>query len=241
MRNAASILLSHHYRGIEYPIRLLQRRNNKRLRLIISPTGDIRLSAPTYAKPHDILAFLQKHHDWINSQLANLPAANTQTIDYQHGSQHLLLGESLTLHLQPKKRHLHLDWQTRTLHAPEATPNRIATLLRHFYREQAADYLPKRLHTLLPKTPWVQTAPPIRLRRMKARWGSCNQQGRLTFNTHLIKAAPPLIDAVILHELCHLQEFNHSPRFYALMDTVAPNWRAHNSALNELTAILTRD
>ena len=70
---------------------------------------------------------------------------------------------------------------------------------------------------------------------MRRQWGNCAHKGHLTFNTHLIKAAPELIEHVILHELCHLKEFNHSPRFYALMQSIDANWQDKAQRLNALT------
>ncbi len=62
----------------------------------------------------------------------------------------------------------------------------------------------------------------ITLRLMKRRWGSCDKQGRLTFNTTLICAPPELIDYVIVHELCHRVEFNHGKAFYQNVEQYLP-------------------
>jgi hypothetical protein len=73
--------------------------------------------------------------------------------------------------------------------------------------------------------------PPLKIRLMRSRWGSCSSKGNITLNPKLIQVPEPLLRYVILHELCHLIEFNHSPRFWALMDQVMPGWKAHRKAL----------
>jgi predicted metal-dependent hydrolase len=61
---------------------------------------------------------------------------------------------------------------------------------------------------------------------MQTQWGSCSPEGTVLLNPHLIKANTRAIDYVLLHELCHLVEHNHSPRFFALLDRHMPEWRS---------------
>lgn len=64
------------------------------------------------------------------------------------------------------------------------------------------------------------TEPGLKIRAMRSRWGSCSAAGNLNLNLWLMQLPPPLVEYVIIHELCHLVEFNHSAAFYALMDTL---------------------
>jgi predicted metal-dependent hydrolase len=68
---------------------------------------------------------------------------------------------------------------------------------------------------------------------MRARWGSCNTKGLITLNQKLIHLDPKLIDYVIMHELCHLVEHNHSKRFYSLLAVMMPDWNDRRQRLNE--------
>jgi len=68
---------------------------------------------------------------------------------------------------------------------------------------------------------------------MKARWGSCSSLGEVTLNLELIKHPIHVIDYVITHELCHLIEFNHSPRFYELMVQAIPTWKKSKEDLEK--------
>jgi hypothetical protein len=69
---------------------------------------------------------------------------------------------------------------------------------------------------------------------MRTQWGNCSSTGQLTLNVHLIKAPLECIDYVILHELCHIAEHNHSERFYRLMNDVLPGWELIKSRLDRL-------
>jgi predicted metal-dependent hydrolase len=69
---------------------------------------------------------------------------------------------------------------------------------------------------------------------MRTHWGSCTRSGRLTLNQLLVQAPKDCIDYVLIHELCHLAEFNHARTYYGLLARVLPDWKAHRSRLNRL-------
>ena len=66
----------------------------------------------------------------------------------------------------------------------------------------------------------------ITIREQKTRWGSCSSKHNLNFNWKLIMAPPQVLDYVVIHELCHMHEFNHSPRFWALVERQMPDYAA---------------
>jgi predicted metal-dependent hydrolase len=79
------------------------------------------------------------------------------------------------------------------------------------------------------------TAPHVSLRIMRTQWGSCRAQTRrITLNLELARRGYDMAEYVLVHELSHLFELNHGPRFYALMDRHLPDWRERKAALGPL-------
>ena len=78
----------------------------------------------------------------------------------------------------------------------------------------------------------------ITIRRQKSRWGSCSSRGNLNFNCLLMLTPPEVIDSVVVHELCHRKEMNHSERFYAEVLRVFPDYWAQDKWLKENGDIL---
>lgn len=73
----------------------------------------------------------------------------------------------------------------------------------------------------------------ITIRNQKTRWGSCSTKGNLNFNCLLMLAPPEVLDYVVVHELCHRKEMNHSDRFWAEVARICPNYKAHRKWLKE--------
>lgn len=78
----------------------------------------------------------------------------------------------------------------------------------------------------------------VSIRNQKTRWGSCSQKGNLNFNYKLLFLDKKTRDYVIVHELCHIGEFNHSKRFWSLVEKVFPDWRLIKKELRKSPLIL---
>lgn len=111
---------------------------------------------------------------------------------------------------------------------------KIKPLIDKWYQHKAKAIFHERLAELLPKATWVTGIPSFRVMAMKKQWGSCSTKGNLMLNPHLVKAPKDCIDYVILHELCHIAEHNHSERFWRLLTQVMPNWKEVKAKLDDM-------
>ncbi len=73
----------------------------------------------------------------------------------------------------------------------------------------------------------------VAIRDTKSRWGSCSKQGNLNFNYKILFLPPHIADYIIVHELCHLKEFNHSVNFWNLVAEVVPDHKAIRAELKK--------
>ena len=74
------------------------------------------------------------------------------------------------------------------------------------------------------------------IRKMVNRWGSCTAEGNILLNIDLIVAPIMCIEYVVVHELCHLREHNHSSNFYRLLKAMMPDWERRRERLNQCVA-----
>ncbi len=96
---------------------------------------------------------------------------------------------------------------------------------------QAAAYIPNRVAWFAAKV--GVTYGKITIRSQRTRWGSCSSKGNLNFNCLLMLVPPAVLDYVVVHELCHRKEMNHSRRFWTQVAAVLPDYEAHRNWLND--------
>ncbi len=113
----------------------------------------------------------------------------------------------------------------------------VKSLIDKWYKERSEVIFNERLTAVLTKATWVIDKPSFRLLAMKKQWGSCSTKGNLILNPHLVKAPKECLDYVILHELCHIAEYNHSENFWRLLTQVMPNWKEVKGKLDGMAEL----
>lgn len=221
---------------IEYD---LVRSRRKTVGIYISPGGGIEVRAPRYATRAQVQAFVDAKTDWILRHLdAQKALPQPEPLTYEQGARHYYLGEEHQLQLGRRPVAVAdvpvIALNIRAESAELASPDKVAAALNTWYRRQGLRLLTQR-HDYWREQLQAWNLPPseVKLRLMKRRWGSCSRSGTITFNTQLVRYPMHCVDAVVVHELCHLLEFNHSKRFYALMDSAYPQWRDADEQLKQ--------
>ncbi|ENB3536393.1 M48 family metallopeptidase [Escherichia coli] len=217
-------------------------------RVLIKVYPDCRVvaSVPPETPEHEVLSALKKRGRWIYQQLRDFREQQTHIVPRQYvsGESHYYLGkqyqlkvtEDATVPQRVKMLRGRLEVTVR-----HKSAEKIKAFLAEWYRERARDVFQRRLDLLIPQTLWVSERPPIRLRAMQTQWGNCSAKGCLTLNPWLVKASSECIDYVLLHELCHVAEHNHSEEFYRLMGQVMPGWEKVKKRLDGMAGMLLAD
>ncbi len=224
-------------RTLCYRVNFNRRRKTRSL-IRILPDGTVLVDVPAAVSLLQVRRWVAEQAEWLLRRRDEIEAGAgfVRPLAYRDGEAHLFLGEHYRLSLLPRRpagRAQGIVAQSLCLHADSTDPGHVRQRLWRWYRGQGQTLFRQRLAELSAGVPWVARPPELKLRKMRLRWGSCNERGVVTLNTHLIKAPRDCIDYVILHELCHLRELNHSRRFYRLMDAVLPEWRGIKQRLDE--------
>ena len=209
-------------------------RVTKRLHLELDKQGGLVIVVPKHWSKAHISATLSQNSGRVARFLTNARQRLLPPLQYVQGEQHLFLGVPYPLLVDGAKRNPRLMFSGHELHikTTQADAEAIRSALSTWYRWQAMNVFTERMQIIAGKAPWAAgRALSLKLRSMKRTWGNCSSGGVIKLNTHLIKTPMPIVDSVIAHELCHLEEMNHSKAFYALLDGLNPNWRQHRAML----------
>lgn len=219
--------------------------SDKRRNVLIKVHPDCRVevSVPLGTEDAEVLAAVKKRGRWIYEQLREFRQQMEYLTprEYVSGEAHYYLGKQYMLKvvIAPKeKQGVKLLRGKLLVTVRQQNPEKIRQLLAQWYRIRASIVFAKRLDTLLEQTLWVKELPELNVLNMKTQWGSCSPNGALLLNPNLVKASRQCVDYVILHELCHIAEHNHSENFYRLMYQVMPNWEETKTRLDQLAGKL---
>ncbi len=206
----------------------------KTLGLTVDRDGELVVHAPENSGPSELERWTRKKLVWVHQKLAlkRELAPKTHEPEYVSGESFQYLGRGYQLRL--------VDDQT----APLAFDGRRFTLRRdarrtareHFrrwYIQTGSPWVTKRT-TLLVRKAGAEPSR-IEVRDLGFRWGSCGSRGAVLLNWRLLQLPVRLADYVICHELVHLRERHHGPSFWALLESVQPDWRERKQELAEKT------
>lgn len=205
----------------------INRRSRRSLSLTIDHRG-LRILGPMRTTVRDAEHFIFTHEDWILRKLDEWREARLQRHWAIHESDPLpYLGAPLSVVTRQhtlRKPHVTLDATQLILatHDPADTARNHRALVL-WLRERAMGCFEERVALYAERL--GVPMPVLALTQAKTRWGSCNSRGHIRLNWRLIHLPLTMIDYVVAHELAHLKEMNHSPRFWAVVESMYPDWR----------------
>ncbi len=216
----------------------------RHVRLEVRPEVGLTVVVPRTYELDELPGLLEKKTRWVLDKLAKHGQARQSASKkgLEDGDSIPYLGRALRIVQRPGQRdvdgvRLIRNSLVVTVGSGRA---RIHLLLEQWYRGQASRLLRQRVDKLAARLGVSYNR--FFIRGQKTRWGSCSQKGNLSFNWKLTMAPEPVIDYVIIHELAHLREMNHSKGFWQLVAQNCPAWRERKKWLKdheaELAALL---
>ena len=209
------------------------------LAIHVHPNTQVTVEAPMDSEFDQIEEKVRKRAAWILKQQRNFQRYSVEfpPRQYVSGETHRYLGRQYQLKVIESdngEENVKMDrGRIRVYTRDKGDRRRTKKLLDDWYRSHARRVFGERVEEWHPRFERFGIEhPQVVLRQMKSRWGSCTEAGKITLNLKLIQVPKQYIDYVIVHELCHLVEHNHSTEFYALMSRIMPDWEERREKLN---------
>lgn len=209
--------------------------NRRSLSITISQKGEVIVHAPKRLSLDRVMLFLNEKSSWIKEKQEMILSKNLafkEVLDYE---KFLFLGKKyLKYEMQGVKK---IELTQSCLLCPKGlTNNETLSKVARWYMRTAKNVLAERLEYLADLMQLDYSA--FKVSNSKNRWGSCDSKNVIKINFRLVMLPHKIIDYVLIHELSHLVEFNHSKKFYKVIESIMPDYQKYRKELKEYTAIL---
>lgn len=219
-------------------------RVTRRLHLELDAHGDLVVVAPRSWPSYHVVQLLRQNLPYVERFLATARERQLAPLKYRSGGKHYYRGEQLGLQVERSSGavRVRIHEETLLVSSPDRSPEAVQMALRHWYRQRAERLFERCLAHWRLQAHWADNRQvELKLRRMKSTWGTCNRAGVIRLNTHLVKAPPECLSYVVAHELCHLKYMNHGSRFYALQESIYPDWARVRTHLRDFGSRYTQE
>jgi predicted metal-dependent hydrolase len=219
----------------EITVETIIRSRRRTVALEVTPAATVIVRAPLRAPAAYIEEIIQKKSSWI---LRKMDEVKRRLLspghEYAEGELFLFLGRSYPLHIV-ENGNMTIERSDRLNVSSTLVPD-IRNQLKHWYIEEARKEIPARCMWFSLKTGRVPVT--IRITDAKQRWGSCTHKGGLSFSWRLIQAPPEMVDYVVVHELVHLIQPDHSKKFWDTVRKIMPDYEQRRIWLKDHVGLL---
>lgn len=214
----------------------IERSNRKTLTLSVMKDGNIVVKAPLRISDEAINNFVAEKQGWIRDKLFLVNQNLSKFEEIRHYKKFLLYGNKYTLLLSDVKK-IEINDNFQIVIPKRVEPENILKTLKQWYKKIAKQILGDRLKFLEERVRLQSSL--MKINDCSGKWGSCNSRGVISFNWRVLMLPPQIIDYVIIHELCHLVEMNHSKKFWSHVCTFLPSTPKLKQDLKEYGFLLS--
>lgn len=221
----------------EYAYTVIRARR-RTMAVYIRPDGRVEVRAPRWVSAGRIREFVASKDAWIARKREEVleRVREREVFRLEEGTPVSILGREYRVSLAAPGERPGLSGERLVLQGEDQ--EELRSCLEWVLRRLARGYLPGRVEELSQR--WGFSPSGVSVTGARTRWGSCSGKNRLNFSFRLCYAAPEAVDYVILHELAHTREHNHSSRFWALVEERMPRYREEERSLKEVQRQLDR-
>jgi len=209
--------------------------NRRTMGISISIEDGVKISVPKRATNQQIQQLILMKSKWILGKLKDLEGKHFIRQQFKEGEIFYYLGKVYVLSvievMNKDREHVEVEDNRLRLHLRADNQENIKKVLLRWYREEANIILKERLEILSEETGLYPQS--VMVKEQKSRFGSCSSKRNINLNWKLVMAPLEVIDYVIVHELCHLKEMNHSKNFWSLVESFMNDYKERRKWLKE--------
>lgn len=215
------------------------RENRKSLKITITPDAKIIIYSPLKLSFDKINEIIKTKETLLNKKLNQVRELNIKNQDLFCYKKVLLLGKEYFIVPTTKVEKVFFSDDMFLVPKKYFELDKISFFIRKTLKKLAEKIITQRLYELVEQKNIKYKFTKISYGNFKSKWGSCDNNGVIKFNWRLVMLESSIIDFVILHEISHLKELNHSKQFYNILTTLYPNWKVERKKLKNLSFLLS--
>ena len=206
----------------------------RRYILRLTPDGSLRATVPRRGSIKEAKAFAHRNLEWITTQLEKHHQQPVRPQVWQHGTEILYRGQAVTLNVESNHNIHRVAFADQSIRVTNPINVR-AEIERHLWKLAKKELSKRTLELAKLHEITVQR---ITVRNQRSRWGSCSRRGTISLNWRLIQTPAHVQDYIILHELMHRREANHSKRYWQQVAAACPDYKVAEKWLKQYRGLL---
>lgn len=215
------------------------RENRKTLKITITPDAKIVIYSPLRLSLDKIEEIIKSKENLLNKKLNRVRESNIKNQDFFSYKKVFVLGKEYFIVPTAKVEKIFFSEDMFLVPKKYYDTNKVSFFIKKTLKNLAEKIILNRLTELIDQKNIKFKYSKISFGNFKSKWGSCDNNGVIKFNWRLIMLETSIIDFVILHELSHLKELNHSKQFYNILSKLCHNWKNERKKLKELSFLLS--
>ncbi len=211
------------------------RTNRRSLSLTIAKDGKLVVRAPKRLSMDYIYSFIKQKEKWILNKQREIQCSKQNNKELINYKKFMFCGKEYEKIEINKLKDIEISNDNIFVPA-NIDCQKLTVLMLKWYSKLTKDIIKNRLPYFINLMQVELTA--VKIDNSKAKWGSCDSKGVIKFNLRLAMLPHKVIDYILIHELSHLVEFNHSKNFYAIIESVKPDYKKYRAQLKDLSFLL---
>lgn len=221
--------------GRRIPLVVLRSSRARRYLLALRPDGSARLTIPRRGSAREGRQFAECNSEWLAGQIEKLSRCRPAPAQWLPGTEIMFRGETVKIEAAMNGGRNAVRFASEIITVPHACDDLRPWIVRHLWHLASSEFRPRVFEFAAQHQLSVHR---VTVRNQRSRWGSCSRRATISLNWRLIQTPPFVRDYIILHELMHLRQMNHSARYWREVESVCPDYQVAEQWLKQHASLL---